>query len=174
MSLPGSNGSTKLRLGGRKGERIGAPLYHAPGRGLWDSDPRDPGSNRSTGTSGRPIRPLWQAPREDKPHFRMSRGASQPCRRPPLPQRLRGRPVGWVGNLLMPGPAPLIVSLCRARTRILAVRWRFLRSLRCPRVLADQALNDLSALDPGGHVDRLARLVQRRSLLPRLMGRCSL
>jgi hypothetical protein len=43
-----------------------------------------------------------------------------------------------------------------------------------PRVLADQAVNDLSALDPGGHVDRLARLVQRRPLLPRLMGRCSL
>jgi hypothetical protein len=31
-------------------------------------------------------------------------------------------------------------------------------------------VEDLSALDPGGHVDRLAGLVQRRSLLPRLMG----
>ena len=60
--------------------------------------------------------------------------------------------------------------LCRARTRILALGWCFLRSLRCPRVLADQAVNDLSALDPGGHVDRLARLVQVRPLLPRLMG----
>jgi hypothetical protein len=61
-------------------------------------------------------------------------------------------------------------GLCRARIRILALSWCFLRSLRCPRVLATQAVNDLSALDPGGHVDRLARLVQRRSLLPRLMG----
>jgi len=31
-------------------------------------------------------------------------------------------------------------------------------------------VDDLSALDPGGHIDRLAKLVQRRSLLPRLMG----
>jgi hypothetical protein len=42
--------------------------------------------------------------------------------------------------------------------------------VRCPRVLTDQAVNDLSALDPGGHVDRLARHVQRRPLLSRLMG----
>ena len=28
----------------------------------------------------------------------------------------------------------------------------------------------LSALDPGGHVDPFAGLVQRRSLFPRLMG----
>ena len=28
----------------------------------------------------------------------------------------------------------------------------------------------LSALDPGGHIDRLAGLVQWRPLLPRLMG----
>jgi hypothetical protein len=31
-------------------------------------------------------------------------------------------------------------------------------------------VEDLSALDPGGHVDRLVGLVQRGSLLPRLMG----
>jgi hypothetical protein len=31
-------------------------------------------------------------------------------------------------------------------------------------------VEDLPALDPGGHVDRLIGLVQRRSLLPRLMG----
>jgi hypothetical protein len=42
----------------------------------------------------------------------------------------------------------------------------FLRSLRCPRVLPDQAVDDLSALDLGGHVDRLVGLVQRRPLLP--------
>jgi hypothetical protein len=62
-------------------------------------------------------------------------------------------------------PALSVPSLCRARTRILALSWCIPRSLRCPRVLADQAVNDLSALDPGGHVDRLARLVQRRPLL---------
>jgi hypothetical protein len=32
----------------------------------------------------------------------------------------------------------------------------FLGSLRCPRVLADQAVDDLSAPDPGGHIDPLA------------------
>ena len=52
----------------------------------------------------------------------------------------------------------------------LALSWCFLRSSGCPPVLADQAVDGLSALDPGGHVDRLAGLVQRRSLLPRLMG----
>ena len=33
-----------------------------------------------------------------------------------------------------------------------------------------QAVDDAGALDPGGHIDRLARLVQRRSLFPRLVG----
>ena len=31
-------------------------------------------------------------------------------------------------------------------------------------------MDDLSPLDPGGHIDRLAGLVQRRSLFPRLVG----
>src|ERR1039457_3491394 len=57
------------------------------------------------------------------------------------------------------------MTLCRARTRTLALCWRFLGSLRCPRVLVDQAVDDLSALDPGGHIDGFAGLVQRRSLL---------
>jgi len=39
----------------------------------------------------------------------------------------------------------------------------------CSPVLADQAVDDLSARDPGGHIDRLAGLVQRRSLFPRLV-----
>ena len=46
----------------------------------------------------------------------------------------------------------------------------FLSSLGCSPVLADQALDDLGALDPGGHIDRLAGLVQRRPLIPRLVG----
>jgi hypothetical protein len=46
----------------------------------------------------------------------------------------------------------------------------FLCSLGCSSVLVDQAVDDLSALDPGGHIDRLAGLVQRRSLFPRLVG----
>jgi hypothetical protein len=33
-------------------------------------------------------------------------------------------------------------------------------------VFADQALDDVGALNPGGHIDRLAGLVQRRSLFP--------
>jgi hypothetical protein len=38
--------------------------------------------------------------------------------------------------------------------------------LGCSSVLVDQAMEDLPALDPGGHIDRLAGFVQRRSLLP--------
>ena len=36
-------------------------------------------------------------------------------------------------------------------------------------VLADQALDGLSPLDAGGHIDRTAGLVERRSLFPRLV-----
>lgn len=39
----------------------------------------------------------------------------------------------------------------------------------CSPVLADQAVNDLSVLDPGGDIDCLTGLVQRRSLFPRLV-----
>jgi hypothetical protein len=45
----------------------------------------------------------------------------------------------------------------------------FLCSSGCSSVLVDQAVDDLPALDPGGHIDRLAGLVQRRSLFPRLV-----
>jgi hypothetical protein len=41
--------------------------------------------------------------------------------------------------------------------------------LRGSVVLADQAVDDLSAPDAGSHVNRLAGLVQRRSLFPRLV-----
>jgi hypothetical protein len=51
-----------------------------------------------------------------------------------------------------------------------ALSWCFLRSLGCSPVLDDQALDGLPALDSGGHVDRLAGLVQRGSLFPRLVG----
>jgi hypothetical protein len=46
----------------------------------------------------------------------------------------------------------------------------FLWSLGCSPVFADQALDGLPALDPGGHIDRLAGLVERGSLFPRLVG----
>jgi hypothetical protein len=42
-------------------------------------------------------------------------------------------------------------------------------SLACSPVLADQAVNDLSAGDASGHIDRPAGLVQRGSLFARLM-----
>src|SRR5258705_7443478 len=41
--------------------------------------------------------------------------------------------------------------------------------LGSPAVLADQAVDDVGALDPGDHIDWLARLVKRRSLFPRLV-----
>jgi hypothetical protein len=52
----------------------------------------------------------------------------------------------------------------------MALSWCFLYPLGRSPVLVDQAVDDLSALDPGSHVDHLAGLVQRRSLFPRLMG----
>jgi len=60
-------------------------------------------------------------------------------------------------------------GVCRARTCALSLSWCFLRSLSCPVVLVDQAVDDLPARDPGSHIDRLTGLVQRRSLFPRLV-----
>jgi hypothetical protein len=37
----------------------------------------------------------------------------------------------------------------------------------CSPILAYQDVADLPVRDPGGHIDRLAGLVQRRSLFPR-------
>ena len=51
----------------------------------------------------------------------------------------------------------------------MALSWCFLCLSGCSPALADQAVDDLSVRDPGGHIDRLARLVQRRSLFARLV-----
>src|SRR6266516_6815265 len=51
----------------------------------------------------------------------------------------------------------------------MALSWYFLCPLGRSPVLVDQAVDDLSAPDPGSHVNRLAGLVQRRSLFPRLV-----
>ena len=51
----------------------------------------------------------------------------------------------------------------------MALSWCFLWSSSCSPVLVDQAVDDLPAPDPCGHVDRLAGLVQRRPLFPRLV-----
>src|SRR5690348_2122782 len=64
-------------------------------------------------------------------------------------------------------PGTTLPCLCRARTRTIALSWCFLSG--CSPVLADQAVDDLSVRDPGGHIDRLAGLVQWGSLLPRLV-----
>ena len=45
----------------------------------------------------------------------------------------------------------------------------FLGRLGRSPVLVDQAMDDLPARNPGGHIDRLAGLVQRRPLFPRLV-----
>jgi hypothetical protein len=42
-------------------------------------------------------------------------------------------------------------------------------SLGSSAVFADQAVDGLPALDPGGHIDGVAALVQRRSLAQRLV-----
>src|ERR1019366_5791487 len=60
-------------------------------------------------------------------------------------------------------------GLCRAITRTLALSWSFRCSSGRSPILADQALDDVGALDPGGHIDRLTGLVQRGPLVPRLV-----
>ena len=101
-------------------------------------------------------RPSWVSvslappPSKTRPYSSMAPGVrSEPIVQPPS---------GWV-----------IISLCRAITRIMALSWYFLCPLGCSSVLVNQAIDDLPALDPGGHIDRFAGLVQRRSLLPRLV-----
>ena len=59
--------------------------------------------------------------------------------------------------------------MCRAKTRTWSLSWCFLGSLACSPVLADQAVKDLSARDPGGHIGRPIDLVQRGSLSARLV-----
>jgi hypothetical protein len=60
-------------------------------------------------------------------------------------------------------------ALCCATTRTLALSWCFLCSSGRSSVFADQAVDDVGALDPAGHIDRMAGFVQRRSLFPRLV-----
>jgi hypothetical protein len=52
----------------------------------------------------------------------------------------------------------------------MALNWCSLCSSGCSPVLVDQSVDDLPAPDPGCHIDRLAGLVQRRSLFPRPAG----
>ena len=83
--------------------------------------------------------------------------------------------------ILLPVPTPSSIvdvsghfGLCRAKTGTCALSWYFPAAISLLAVLADQALDDLSALYPGGHVDGLAGLVQRWSLSRDWCGRCSL
>jgi hypothetical protein len=54
-------------------------------------------------------------------------------------------------------------TLCRARTRIMALSWCFLWSSGCSPILVDQPVDDLPARDPGCHIDRLASAAARPS-----------
>lgn len=49
--------------------------------------------------------------------------------------------------------------LSRAKGRTLALSWCFRCSSGRSPVLVDQAVDDVGALDPGGHIDRLAWLM---------------
>ena len=61
------------------------------------------------------------------------------------------------------------IGLSRVKSRTLALSWCFRWSSGRPPVFAYQAVDDVGALDPGGHIDRLAGLMQWRSLFPRLV-----
>jgi hypothetical protein len=60
--------------------------------------------------------------------------------------------------------------MCRARTRTPPLIWRLLCTSGCSPVITNQTVDDLPTHDPGGHIDRLAGLVQWRSLFPRPVG----
>ena len=61
-------------------------------------------------------------------------------------------------------------TVCRSKIRFGPVSCGdAVRSGSVVVVLVDQAVDDVGALDPGGHIDRLGGLVQRRSLFPRLV-----
>jgi hypothetical protein len=68
---------------------------------------------------------------------------------------------GWSRGRENPGPVRVGGGwgLCRAKSRTLALSWRFRCSSGHSPVLADQTLDDVGALDLGGHIDRLAGLV---------------
>jgi len=51
----------------------------------------------------------------------------------------------------------------------MALSWYFLRSSGRSPILVDQPVDDLPTPDPAGDVDRLAGLMQRRSLFARLV-----
>ncbi len=55
-------------------------------------------------------------------------------------------------------------GVCRAKTRSLSLTWCFGAGLGCSMVFADQAADGLPALDPGGEIDDVSGLVQRRPL----------
>jgi transposase len=65
-------------------------------------------------------------------------------------------------------------TLCRARTRPIALSWHFLCSSGRSPILVNRPVDDLPAPDPAGDVDRLAGLIQRRSLLARLVRAMSI
>ena len=71
--------------------------------------------------------------------------------------RRSGRLVSRLGMPKSAGASLMVVSV------------RSVCSSGCSPVLADQAVNDLSVLDPCGDIDCLTGLVQWRSLFPRLV-----
>ena len=75
----------------------------------------------------------------------------------------------WLHHVAGAGEYGLALEVCRATTRTLALSWSFPCLSGRSSVFADQALDDVGALNSGGHIDRLAGLVQRRSLFPRLV-----
>ena len=113
-----------------------------------------------------PVRgPLQRAAPSSRPSAPPA-AARSPCRGPlpeadPAPAR-PGRPHQRVR-------ASRIEVQVRTDGRVLEPHGASRSSGRFP-VLADQAVDDLPALDPGNHIDRLTGLVQRRSLFPRLVG----
>ena len=95
---------------------------------------------------------------------------NHPRRRHALRHRRAVGRCAAAGDFVVTGHSAGDMSLCRARTRAIALSWYFLCSSGRSPILVNRPVDDLPAPYPAGEVDRLAGLMQRRSLFPRLVG----
>jgi hypothetical protein len=144
--------------------RAGVGCRHA-----WDN----PRADRETKLNDlRAAQPPGRAERlEELPGPLAAWRRSPPLRGAPRAHARGRRTVPWMvlWTVRVQPLHPWLRRLCRARTCAIALSWCFLCPLHCSPILVYQAADDLSALDPGGHIDRFAGLMQRRSLFPRLV-----
>ena len=120
------------------------------------------------GANFKPHRATWGT---DVPAIRGAMWSGRLCDGPARPRRGSSAwRAGWTGSLDALGRSGPVSRRACAVPKLAHGGWTAaLCSLGCSPVLADQAVDDLPALDPGGHIDGAARLMQRRILVQRLV-----